>query len=102
MKIRVDIDNTICITPGTDYENAQPDWDAINIINGLYNDGHEIVYWTARGVGSGRDLYEMTKNQLDSWKCKYHDLKCDKPVYDLFVDDKALTYVDSLPGKVYK
>jgi len=101
MEIRIDIDNTICKTEGTDYENAKPDTLNILTANRMFDEGHHITYWTSRGVGSGRDLYEMTKNQLDSWGCKYHDLKCDKPVFDLFIDDKAVnTLYDSSPYKL--
>jgi hypothetical protein len=28
--------------------------------------------------------------QLDEWGAKYHELKADKPFYDLFVEDKSL------------
>ena len=32
----------------------------------------------------------MTKNQLDSWGCKYHELSVgEKEDYDIWVDDKA-------------
>jgi hypothetical protein len=89
MIIYVDIDNTICETTGCDYINAQPWFNKISTINSLYNKNNYIVYWTSRGVGSSQNLYEMTKKQLDSWGCKYHELKCDKPVYDLFIDDKT-------------
>jgi len=33
---------------------------------------------------------ELTRQQLDSWGAKYHELKVDKPFYDLFIEDKAL------------
>ena len=48
MKIFVDIDNTICKTKGTDYLKAKPIFKNIDKINKLYNDGHEIIYWTTR------------------------------------------------------
>jgi hypothetical protein len=28
--------------------------------------------------------------QLDAWGVKYHELRLGKPVYDLFIDDKAM------------
>lgn len=93
MIIYVDIDNTICHTHGIDYENAVPDTVAINKLNILYYRRHRIIYWTSRGVGSGKDLHLMTEQQLKKWGCLYHELRCDKPVYDLFVDDKTLNNI---------
>jgi len=93
MIIYVDIDNTICRTHGTDYENAVPDTNAIHRINILFYRKHRIVYWTSRGVGSGKDLRPMTEQQLKKWGCLYHELRCDKPVYDLFIDDKTLNNI---------
>jgi hypothetical protein len=89
MKIRVDIDNTICDTKGMDYMDAVPRMKNIEYVNGLYDSGHHIVYWTARGQGSGTDWHDRTLKQLQSWGCKFHRLECTKPVYDLFVDDKS-------------
>tara|TARA_R110000824_G_scaffold303483_1_gene491210 strand:- start:266 stop:592 length:327 start_codon:yes stop_codon:yes gene_type:complete len=95
--IFVDIDETICFHdqentgPGPrDYNDMSPNYENIKKINKLYDDGHEIVYWTARGCKSGIDWYDFTEKQLDEWGVKYHKLKCDKPFYDLFVEDKSL------------
>lgn len=90
MIIYVDIDNTICVTEGTDYPNSKPLLDRIERVNKLFDQGNEIHYWTARGTGSGIDWSELTKNQLDSWGCKYTSFKLGKPVYDLFIDDKNI------------
>ncbi|MFA5722953.1 MAG: hypothetical protein WC979_01760 [Candidatus Pacearchaeota archaeon] len=90
MIIRVDIDNTICKTPGTDYKNSIPNHNRIMRINNLYMSGHTIIYWTSRGVGSGQNLRELTSKQLTQWGCLYHKLEMDKPLFDLFIDDKAL------------
>lgn len=90
----VDIDNTICNTPvinGTsDYEAAIPISDRINKINQLYDDGNKIIYWSGRGSASGKDRTLLTKTQLSEWGCKYHELRLYKPVYDIFIDDKAV------------
>jgi hypothetical protein len=90
MIIYVDIDNTITITNSTDYVNATPLPDCIHKINNLYMEGHTIIYWTARGSGSGTDYYDLTVEQLNKWGCLYSDLKLNKPIYDLFIDDKAI------------
>ena len=88
MVIYVDIDNTILDTDGVNYENTKPIKDRIQKINDLYDEGHTIVYWTARGTLSGIDYYDLTKSQLDKFGVKYHGLKLKKPYYDLFIDDR--------------
>jgi hypothetical protein len=90
MIIYVDIDQTICTTDGTDYESARPILCAINKVNRYYERGDTVVYWTARGTGSGIDWRQLTESQLSSWGAKYHELKLGKPVYDVFIDDKNL------------
>lgn len=94
MIIYVDIDNTICKTEGTEYEKSEPYKSKIDKINKLYNEGHFIVYWTARGSGSGIDRTELTLNQLKQWGCKYHQLRMWKPAYDVFIDDKSFSDID--------
>jgi hypothetical protein len=93
--IYVDIDETICTTPGNknearDYNNASPIKENIDFFNSLYDLGHEITYWTARGTVSGIDWSEVTKNQFKLWGVKYNSVKFGKPAYDIFVDDKVL------------
>jgi hypothetical protein len=89
--IYVDIDETICTTPESrKYEDATPIYSNIVKINKLYDEGNTIVYWTARGSRKQINWYELTKSQLDSWGAKYHEVRVDKPYYDLFIDDKTL------------
>ena len=91
--IYVDIDETICDTPGDDvrdYYSSTPRPETILKVNKLYDDGNRIVYWTARGSRSGKDWYKLTESQLESWGAKYHELRCDKPYYDVFYDDKNM------------
>ena len=65
MIIYVDIDETICISPeDRDYAKAVPILTNIEKCNRLYNEGHKIVYWTARGTGSGIDWREVTEKQF--------------------------------------
>jgi len=96
MIIYVDIDGTICETDGCDYSKAVPMQDRIDRVNKWFDDGHRIVYWTARGTGSGIDWLIVTKDQLDGWGCKYHKLKMGKPVYDVFIEDKS-AFFEPLP-----
>ena len=98
MKIFVDIDETICNTPESrDYNDSTPIKSRIDKINKLYDEGNTIIYWTARGTGTGIDWAEVTANQFREWGVKYTDLKFGKPIYDLFIDDKnieAITYFE--------
>jgi hypothetical protein len=89
MRYYVDIDNTICLTEGNDYENSVPSAEAISKINRLFDEGNVVIYWTARGGTSGRDLYTFTLRQLVNWGCKFNSLSCDKPSFDVIIDDRA-------------
>jgi len=86
----VDIDNTICISNGSDYTNSQPLYDRIEKINNLYSQGNRIIYWTARGGNSGIDWTDKTHSQLAAWGCMYDEIRMGKPVYDVWIDDKAI------------
>ena len=87
----VDIDETICEYPGErNYPDAVPIKDRISQINKLYDEGNTVVYWTARGGTTGIDWTDLTKNQLEQWGVKHHELKMWKPHYDVFICDKAI------------
>jgi len=91
MIIYVDIDETICVTPeNRDYKQSQPIFKNIEKINTLYDNGNQIVYWTARGSGSGKDWYALTEEQLKQWGAKFTKVMVGKPMYDLFICDKAI------------
>jgi len=91
MTIFVDIDETICYYENErDYNLALPLVDNIKKINKLYDEGHHIKYWTARGTVIKIDWFDVTKKQLDEWGCKYHELSVgEKPAYDLLICDKT-------------
>ena len=88
----VDIDGTICewMKDG-DYSKAVPWYSRIEKINKLYDEGHTIHYWTARGMTSHTNWEEVTKKQLFDWGCKYHTVNFKKPAYDVWIDDKAFS-----------
>ena len=95
MIIYVDIDETICSSPADrDYSKALPFCDRIKEINQLFDEGNTIIYWTARGTGSGIDWRETTETQFKEWGVKYHELHLKKPIYDLFICDKATNAYD--------
>jgi hypothetical protein len=91
MIIYVDIDETICYyEEKRDYNIAKPYFSRIEKINSLYDEGNTIVYWTARGTVTQENWFHVTLNQLNSWNCKFHELRMGKPAYDLFIDDKNI------------
>jgi hypothetical protein len=91
MVVYIDIDETICHSPDKpNYTTSTPIKENIEKANKLYDEGHLIVYWTARGSATGIDWSEVTKKQFENWGVKYHDLKFGKPNYDIFIDDKNL------------
>lgn len=95
MIIYIDIDETICHSPNApDYTISTPIKKNIARANKLYDGGHTIVYWTARGTLTKIDWREHTKQQLKSWGVKYHKLKFNKPAYDIFIDDKNINVKD--------
>lgn len=99
LSIYVDIDDTICRTNGMDYPNSVPMMENIAKVNELYDEGHYIVYWTARGQKSGIDWTELTASQLEKWGAKHHELRLTKPPYDVFIDDKVVNSRDWEKGR---
>lgn len=92
-----DIDGTICSLSASKYEEAKPFQERINKINSLYDEGHTILFQTARGMGRSSNsvayantaFYNFTRQQLDSWGVKYHGLFLGKPAGDIYIDDKG-------------
>jgi dTDP-glucose 4,6-dehydratase len=88
----IDIDGVIAgLTPGNDYRLAQPLTDTIAAINRLYDAGHKIVLFTARGSGTGLDWREVTEGQMAAWGVKHHELRLGKPAADYYIDDRLLS-----------
>ena len=93
----VDIDGTIANTENSDYKNSKPILCRIKKINELYDQGHTIIYMTARGAISKTDWKDFTAKQLEEWGVKYTSLEIKKPHYDIWIDDKAFN-VDVIFG----
>ena len=91
MKYCFDIDGTICTNTNGDYGKAQPLTNRIKIINNLFDEGHQIIMFTARGSTTNFDWTDLTKQQLKDWGVNYHKLIFGKPEADIFVDDKAIS-----------
>ena len=84
-----DLDDTLCKSVGMDYSTAEPFLVRIKKVNRLFDDGHVIKVYTARGSETGIDWRETTERQLEMWGLRYHVLVLGKPAADIYVDDKA-------------
>jgi len=81
------------------YHLAKPKHDVIAMVNSLYDKGHKIVIFTARGMqtcnGDFRKIHdnyrEMTEKWLEDNGVKYHKLLFGKVSGDYYVDDKGLS-----------
>lgn len=94
----IDIDGVIAmLEPDNQYDRTGPIKEAVAAINALYEKGHRIILFTARGSLTGIDWSKVTKSQMDEWGVKYHELLFGKPAADYYVDDKAL-----LPESLYR
>lgn len=90
MVIFVDVDETIFHSPDVpNYSTSIPIIKNIEKINKLFDLGHTIIYWTARGSKTKKDWYQITLNQFKKYNVKFTELRMGKPYYDLIIDDKS-------------
>ena len=100
LKIVFDLDGCLCSQTDGDYEKAVPVAETIDLVNSLYERGHEIVVHTSRFMGrcNGNAVaaynqgFAFTERQLRSWGIHYHLLVMGKPAADLVVDDRAVFF----------
>jgi CMP-N,N'-diacetyllegionaminic acid synthase len=87
----IDIDGVLATIVSPDrYQDANPICNTIDKVNELFNAGHKVILFTARGSATGLDWQAETEAQLRSWGVKYHRLMFGKPAADFYVDDKAM------------
>ena len=94
-----DLDGTLCTNTEGKYLEAEPIFERINQVNLLFNQGNQIIIFTARGTVTGIDWREVTLGQLAKWKVNYHELKLGKPFAHVYVDDRASSDKDFFNGK---
>lgn len=87
MKIAFDIDGTVLTqgTPEHNYDGCEPLPGMVDVVNDLYDAGHEIYFFTARHFKH----FVKTDNMLKAYGFKYHGLVMNKISCDLFVDDRG-------------
>tara|TARA_B100001996_G_C18426970_1_gene502998 strand:- start:314 stop:616 length:303 start_codon:yes stop_codon:yes gene_type:complete len=88
-KFCFDLDGTLCTNTEGDYLNASPLENRIEVVNKLFDEGNEIIIFTARGSTTNIDWTKQTENQLSEWNVKYHKLLFGKPYADIYIDDKG-------------
>ncbi|MBF0193596.1 MAG: NAD-dependent epimerase/dehydratase family protein [Magnetococcales bacterium] len=87
-----DIDGVVArLTAGNDYNKSSPNKKMIAAINALYDAGHRIIMFTARGTVTGISWKDVTQKQLQSWGLRYHELHFGKPAADYYVDDRMIS-----------
>ena len=97
-KIVFDLDGCLCSQTDGDYGKATPIREAIDLVNRLYECGHEIVIHTSRFMGRSHgevaraynDGFTFTQQQLSAWGVRYHLLVMGKPAADIVVDDRGV------------
>lgn len=113
--IAFDLDDVICTREldskkeGPDkYLQCKPDTKIVDIVNRLYHSNYKICIYTSRGMnyfnGNKNNIYnnifKITKNQLNQWGLKYHQIIMGKIYYDIFIDDKAVNSKDISLDKI--
>jgi len=94
LNVYVDIDGTICESVGLGYDKATPIQKAIDKVNKMYDQGHVVTLYTARGTVTGKNWRFLTQDQLKAWGVKYSELKFGKPDWDIYIGDKAVNATD--------
>lgn len=92
MTLCCDIDGVLAsLVSDNDYTKAQPLTATIELVNRLYDSGCHIVLFTARGSKTGIDWQDFTRQQMERFGVRYHELKFGKPAADWYIDDKMIS-----------
>ena len=90
-----DIDGVIAnLITGNQYDLTTPINENIQLVNMLYEQGHQIILFTARGSATGIDWCDVTRAQMSEWGVRYHQLLFGKPAADYYIDDKFISVED--------
>ncbi len=83
-----DIDGTICSQEKPEnYAKASPNKAIIKKINELYDTNNKIYLYTGRHM----QKEAITKEWLEKYGVKYHHIFFNKPVADVYIDDKGIS-----------
>lgn len=94
----VDVDDTICFTPGFDYSGSVPNDPVVTKLREARARGWRIVLYTARGQGrsGGRietvadQVFEEVRSFCERFDVPFDEIVVGKPLARWYVDDKAI------------
>ena len=99
-----DLDNTLVTYPTIhgDYSSVKPIQKMINLLRKLKEEGHTIIIYTARRMGSHnhnigatiKDIGKITFDTLEKFEIPYDELVFGKPLGDVYIDDRAYNPYD--------
>jgi len=99
-----DLDNTLVTYPTVhgDYSSVKPIPKMINLLKKLKEEGHTIIIYTARRMGTHnhnvgatiKDIGKVTFETLDKFNIPYDELVFGKPLGDVYIDDRAYNPYD--------
>jgi hydroxymethylpyrimidine pyrophosphatase-like HAD family hydrolase len=86
-RIVFDIDGTLCEERET-FEKplASPRPEVIKLVNTCKDNDIFVILYTGRSWSE----YKITEKWLNDHNVRYDILMCGKPIYDLWIDDRAL------------
>lgn len=89
--ICVDMDGTLCKGESWGHGYSEPYRDRIEFINNLYNNGANLIIYTARFP----EMYAKTAAWLTKYGVRYHGIAMGKkPGATIYIDDRALNAED--------
>ena len=102
MRIVIDIDGVLFDEFNPDVNLRNPYNDRISYLNSLFEQGHEIIIYTSRGMKSCNDdpiaadkkYREMTTKQLNSWGLHFDRIYFGKPNADIYIDNHNMLMDD--------
>lgn len=102
MRIVCDIDGVICDEVNDDLNLRNPYPDRIAYLNSLFEQGHEIIIYTSRGMKScdnnpveaDKKYRELTTKQLLEWGLHFDQLFFGKPNADIYIDNHNILVDD--------
>lgn len=102
MRIGVDLDGTICEIKQEhqSYSDVKPIPDAVEKLQELNRQGHEIIIMTARHMktclGDSSKVVarvgKITLDWLNKYKVPYDEIHFGKPNTDIYIDDRCIRF----------